>query len=300
MRRAPRSVRSRGLPLVMRGTARHGWEDVNTVILKKTRPRDPTMLRCLWKSAGRPAARRCRPASSPAASGRSSKPPCAWWPPRGRATVRLRDVARASGVSVGSLQYYFDSRDQLIREAFDQHARESWNWSRWRATRRRRRGPGSRPSSRRPCSAPTCASRPRCGWSSSPPGLHDDQLRALLAGAYEAWRELLAEVVRAGTETGDFRPLLPAADRGGVPGRAHRRLRARGRDRRGRRDPGRHRREDQGRGDGPARPATGRAVPLVWPGGHAEQGHDPVHLAGGAAVQHRDPIPQLPVRGARA
>ena len=42
-------------------------------------------------------------------------------------------------------------------------------------------------------------------------GLHDDELRALLAGAYEAWRELLAEVVRAGTETGDFRPLLPAA-----------------------------------------------------------------------------------------
>jgi BetI-type transcriptional repressor, C-terminal len=37
-----------------------------------------------------------------------------------------------------------------------------------------------------------------------------DQLRALLAEAYEAWRDLLAEVVRAGTETGDFRPLLPA------------------------------------------------------------------------------------------
>ena len=43
---------------------------------------------------------------------------------QGAAAVRLRDVARAAGVSVGSLQYYFDSRDQLIREAFDQHARD--------------------------------------------------------------------------------------------------------------------------------------------------------------------------------
>jgi hypothetical protein len=40
-------------------------------------------------------------------------------------------------------------------------------------------------------------------------GLHDDQLRVLLAGAYEAWRDLVAEVVRAGTEAGEFRPLLP-------------------------------------------------------------------------------------------
>ena len=42
---------------------------------------------------------------------------------QGAAAVRLRDVARAAGVSVGSLQYYFDSRDQLVRAAFDQHAR---------------------------------------------------------------------------------------------------------------------------------------------------------------------------------
>ena len=34
---------------------------------------------------------------------------------QGAGAVRLRDVARESGVSVGSLQYYFDSRDQLVR-----------------------------------------------------------------------------------------------------------------------------------------------------------------------------------------
>ena len=33
-------------------------------------------------------------------------------------------------------------------------------------------------------------------------GLHDDQLRPLLAGAYEAWQDLLAEVVRAAGATG--------------------------------------------------------------------------------------------------
>ena len=55
----------------------------------------------------------------------------------------------------------------------------------------------------------------------------------------------------------------------------------------------------------------GRARPNSPPGGagrrwgrktrdHAEQGHNPVHLPRGAAVQHRDPVPQLPVRGTRA
>jgi AcrR family transcriptional regulator len=128
---------------------------------------------------------------------------------QGTGTVRLRDVARESGVSVGSLQYYFDSRDQLIREAFDQHARavvdlvkladdvSATPWARLVAVleasmlRRELR-------------------RSAALWMEFvTAGLHDEALRGLLAGTYEAWRDLLAEVVRAGTETGEFRPLLP-------------------------------------------------------------------------------------------
>ena len=129
---------------------------------------------------------------------------------QGADAVRLRDVARASGVSVGSLQYYFDSRDQLIREAFDQHAREVVDMVTLA-------GDVSAPPRARLYAVLEAATlRPDLRRSAAlwmefiTAGLHDDQLRALLEGAYEAWRDLLAEVVRAGTETGEFSPRLPA------------------------------------------------------------------------------------------
>jgi len=128
---------------------------------------------------------------------------------QGAAAVRLRDVARASGVSVGSLQYYFDSRDQLVRAAFDQHARAVVDLVTLA-------GDASATPWARLCAVLEAAiQRPDLGHSAAlwmefvTAGLHDNQLRELLAGAYEAWRYLLAEVVRAGTEAGDFRPLLP-------------------------------------------------------------------------------------------
>jgi AcrR family transcriptional regulator len=128
----------------------------------------------------------------------------------GGAAVRLRDVARSSGVSVGSLQYYFDSRDQLIREAFDQHARDVVDLVALAGD------PSALPQARLGAVVEAAVLRQDLRQSAAlwmefvTAGLHDNQLRALLAGAYEAWRELLAEVVRAGTESGDFRPLLPA------------------------------------------------------------------------------------------
>ena len=129
---------------------------------------------------------------------------------QGADAVRLRDVARASGVSVGSLQYYFDSRDQLIREAFDQHARAVVDLVKLSgdvsATPRARLDAVLEASMQR-----RDLRRSAALWMEFiAAGLHDDQLRLLLAGAYEAWRDLLGEVVRSGTESGEFRPLLPS------------------------------------------------------------------------------------------
>jgi AcrR family transcriptional regulator len=128
---------------------------------------------------------------------------------QGAAAVRLRDVARSSGVSVGSLQYYFDSRDQLIREAFDQHARDV-------VALVALAGDGSAaPPARLAAVIDAAVLRPDLRLSAAlwmefvTAGLHDEQLRALLESAYETWRDLLGEAVRAGTEAGDFRPLLP-------------------------------------------------------------------------------------------
>jgi AcrR family transcriptional regulator len=129
---------------------------------------------------------------------------------QGAATVRLRDVAHAAGVSVGSLQYYFDSRDELIREAFDQHARDVVDLVALAGDA------SAAPPARLAAVIEAAVLRPDLRHSAAlwmefvTAGLHDAQLRALLEGAYEAWRDLLAEVVRAGTETGDFRPLLPS------------------------------------------------------------------------------------------
>ncbi len=128
---------------------------------------------------------------------------------QGAAAVRLRDVARAAGVSVGSLQYYFDSRDELIRAAFDQHARDVVDLVALAGEA------SATPPARLAAVIEAAVLRPDLRQSAAlwmefvTAGLHDAELRALLAGAYEAWRDLLAEVVRAGTETGDFRPLLP-------------------------------------------------------------------------------------------
>jgi AcrR family transcriptional regulator len=128
---------------------------------------------------------------------------------QGAASVRLRDVARSSGVSVGSLQYYFDSRDELIRAAFDQHARDVVDLVALAGDA------SATPAARLAAVIEAAVLRPDLRHSAAlwmefvTAGLHDAQLRSLLEGAYEAWRDLLAEVVRAGTESGDFHPLLP-------------------------------------------------------------------------------------------
>lgn len=42
---------------------------------------------------------------------------------RGPESVRMKDVAAGAGVSVGSIQYYFESRDDLLLAAFSFHSR---------------------------------------------------------------------------------------------------------------------------------------------------------------------------------
>ncbi len=127
----------------------------------------------------------------------------------GAGSVRLRDVAREAGVSVGALQYYFDSRDQLIREAFDQHARAVVDLVTLAGSA------SATPRARLFAVIDATALHRNLRLSAAlwmefvTAGLHDDQLRALLSGAYEAWRDLLGDVLRAGTEAGEFRPLLP-------------------------------------------------------------------------------------------
>ena len=192
-----------------RVTARHGNKYIIIVILRKARARGTHNAEVpleVAKPSGRPPmdpgelTRRKRAILDAALRLVAA---------RGASSVRLRDVARESGVSVGTLQYYFDSRDQLIREAFDQHAREVVDLV------ARAGDESASPPERLNAVIEAAVLRPDLRYSAAlwmefvTAGLHDDQLRELLAGAYEVWRDLLADVVRAGTEAGVFRPLLP-------------------------------------------------------------------------------------------
>lgn len=127
---------------------------------------------------------------------------------KGAGAVRLRDVARAAGVSVGSLQYYFDSRDQLIREAWEQNTQDVI------AMLARADTPGAVPWERLVAVLEAAVlhrdlRRAAALWMEfTSASLHDEQLRALLKGTVSAWRDLLGDVVRSGIEAGDFRPAL--------------------------------------------------------------------------------------------
>jgi AcrR family transcriptional regulator len=128
---------------------------------------------------------------------------------KGADAVRLRDVAREAGVSVGSLQYYFESRDQLIQEAFDQHARHVID------AMRLADDPATAPWDRLRALLEAAVLRRDLRQSAAlwmeftSASLHDEELRALLKGTYEAWRCLLAEIIDRGIEAGAFCPVLP-------------------------------------------------------------------------------------------
>jgi AcrR family transcriptional regulator len=129
---------------------------------------------------------------------------------KGADSVRLRDVALRTGVSVGALQHYFDSRDQLIREAFDQHARDVVD------SIAKASDPAAEPWERLVAVLDAAVMRPdfskRCVlWMEfAAASQHDGQLRALLDGAYEAWRRLLGDIVDSGIEARAFQPSLPS------------------------------------------------------------------------------------------
>ncbi|MCX4832238.1 TetR/AcrR family transcriptional regulator [Streptomyces sp. NBC_01016] len=128
---------------------------------------------------------------------------------RGLDAARLRDVARAAGVSIGALQHHFETRDELFREAFE--------WSieqliaRWRASAADEPDPWRRfellvqaltgdPELERRCATWTefCASAARH------PGLRDG-----VRSVHEEWLTLLTGIVEDGVIQGDFVPVLP-------------------------------------------------------------------------------------------
>jgi AcrR family transcriptional regulator len=128
---------------------------------------------------------------------------------RGFARVRLRDVSKDSGVSIGSLQHYFETRDGLLREAF------LWSAGRrvteWAAAA----DSGSDAWERlvalleRALQEDDFKARATIWVEFCAAAARDEEVRAVMAQLYDEWRVPLRSVIAEGIDAGRFDPVLP-------------------------------------------------------------------------------------------
>jgi AcrR family transcriptional regulator len=124
--------------------------------------------------------------------------------------MRLRDVAAVAGISVGTVQYYFDTRDRLVAALFD-----------WSARRRLEAWVSLEPGDTDPWQrivtllehalAEPLLRRSRT-WIEFVAMARDEELREHLAAFYEGWRRPFHEAIRQGIATGIFEPVLSPED----------------------------------------------------------------------------------------
>ena len=129
---------------------------------------------------------------------------------RGTSGIRLKGVAREAGISVGTIQHYFDSREDLIISAYQQHSKNVIALIE-----------GSFSDTTDP-------------WTSLAQTIHDflhladfsmrtrlwiefvaaatrnDELRFLLDEVFLAWKQVIRRIVEAGTADGSFSPQVDA------------------------------------------------------------------------------------------
>jgi AcrR family transcriptional regulator len=125
--------------------------------------------------------------------------------------MRLRDVAQEAGVSIGMLQHYFETREQLGREAFaavcgararsvaDRAEDEGPAWTRIQRMLEYAFEPdGIR--ERASTWLDLCASASR-----------DDELRLEAIRVQDVWRAPLEKAIADGQEAGEFKPRVTSA-----------------------------------------------------------------------------------------
>jgi AcrR family transcriptional regulator len=128
---------------------------------------------------------------------------------RGVDRVRLRDVAKAAGVSIGLLQHYFETRDGLVREAFELAALDSL-----------RRHVARAPDDpwERLCAVlddivlAGDAEREAVSWVDlCASAIRHPELRPTVARVQEGWREIVQAALEDGVARGRFSPPLEPA-----------------------------------------------------------------------------------------
>ncbi|GAA1134649.1 hypothetical protein GCM10009606_13550 [Nocardioides aquiterrae] len=126
---------------------------------------------------------------------------------RGTSNVRLKDVAASANVSVGTLQHYFDSRDQLIRAAFTQHAYGVIDQVLGTPSRTATPWEALRTMFANVYAGSDLAQRCALWIEFVAASRHDDRLRELMAEFWNAWSAPIRTAVRRGIEDGSFAPV---------------------------------------------------------------------------------------------
>jgi len=124
--------------------------------------------------------------------------------------TRLRDVGEAAGVSIGTVQHYFDTRDRLVRELFD------WSSARrlegWLSVASGDRGAWERMTNLLGHALAEPIQRRSRIWIEFCAMARNEELREKLGSFFNAWRQPLREAIEQGIAEGVFRPTRPIDD----------------------------------------------------------------------------------------
>jgi AcrR family transcriptional regulator len=130
----------------------------------------------------------------------------------GYETVRLRDIAKEAGVSTGLLQHHFETREELLEQAFTQATVDLLDS--WSALSRSQDPPWQRIVALVGQLTQAEDVRSHCIiWTEfAAAAARYDFLRSGFATVYGTWRDLLRRAVDDGVASSDFSPVLPVED----------------------------------------------------------------------------------------
>lgn len=126
--------------------------------------------------------------------------------------VRLRDVAKDAGVSIGALQHHFETRDGLLRETF------LWSVGRraqeWATAADHGGDPWARMVAliERAFHTDKFRLRSTIWLEFVAAASRDEEIRLMLADLYEQWRRPFKAAIADGVDAGMFDPVVPIDD----------------------------------------------------------------------------------------
>lgn len=133
---------------------------------------------------------------------------------RGWSAVRVKDVARSAGLSIGGVQHYFDTREELLQEALDFEIKRGARAWASAAAAVEDRDPWGRITAmvERLTNPDRFRERSVLWFEFCVVAARDAQIRKTLAGIFDEWRAPLRAAIDDGVRAGQFTPALPVDD----------------------------------------------------------------------------------------